>query len=90
MRFDNAAEADLAFVPAGSTWQGQAVDVNPTVIHVDTGGGRFDHHQRKSQQLCAAELTGPGKGPQRYWAASSHHQLGCPPSWVSISTPSGT
>ena len=25
-----------------------------------------------------------------YWAASSHHQLGWPPSWVSISTPSGT
>ena len=25
-----------------------------------------------------------------YWAASSHHQLGWPPSWVSTSTPSGT
>ena len=64
MRFDNAAEADLAFVPAGSTWQGQAVDVNPTVIHVDTGGGRFDHHQRKSHQLCAAELVRRAVAPR--------------------------
>lgn len=57
IRFDRAADAELEFVPAGTTWQGQAVDVNPHVIHVDTGGGRYDHHQRKSQQLCSAELV---------------------------------
>src|SRR5262249_53646716 len=46
-------------------------------------------------QLRAAELALPGEGAGYYWAASSHHQLGWPPSgvatwtrpgrWVSIS-----
>ena len=51
----------------------------------------------------SAAASGPGRraaAPRRardrpakrthYCAASSHHQLGWPPSWVSISTPSGT
>lgn len=37
--------ADIAFVPTGSTLDGQKVDTNPTVIHVDTGYGQFDHHE---------------------------------------------
>src|SRR6266498_467863 len=57
IHFDNAADAELEFVPAGTTWQQQPVDSNPRVIHVDTGGGRYDHHQRKSRNLCAAELV---------------------------------
>jgi hypothetical protein len=57
IRFGNAAHADLEFVPAGQTWQDQPVDSDPRVVHVDTGGGRYDHHQRKSSNLCAAELV---------------------------------
>lgn len=57
IRFDNAASAELEFVPAGTTWQNQPVDSNPRIIHVDTGGGRFDHHQRKTRTLCSAELV---------------------------------
>src|SRR6266496_4090471 len=57
IRFDNAASAELEFVPAGTTWQQQPVDSNPHIIHVDTGGGRYDHHQRPSRTLCAAELV---------------------------------
>jgi hypothetical protein len=57
LRFDGAALAELEFVPAGRTWQDQPADSDPRVIHVDTGGGRFDHHQRKARNLCAAELV---------------------------------
>ena len=37
--------AEYAFVPAGETYQGKPPDTNPDIIHVDTGMGRFDHHQ---------------------------------------------
>lgn len=46
----------FAFVPAGGTWAGQVVDCDPTVVHVDTGLGRFDHHQSKAK-TSAAELV---------------------------------
>jgi len=38
-------EAELTFVPAGSTLDNIPPDEKPSVIHVDTGLGRFDHHQ---------------------------------------------
>jgi hypothetical protein len=57
VRLGNAAQANLEFVPAGRTWQDQPVDSDPLVVHVDTGGGRFDHHQRNARGLCAAELV---------------------------------
>jgi len=57
MRFGGAADPDLQFVPAGATLHDRPADSDPRVIHVDTGGGRFDHHQRRSRQLCAAELV---------------------------------
>ena len=57
IRFDHNDDAELEFVPAGTTWQGRPADVDPRVVHVDTGGGRFDHHQRKSRNLCSAELV---------------------------------
>lgn len=56
-RFANAEGAELQFVPSGQTLGGFPADSNPSVIHVDTGGGRFDHHQRFSTELCAAELV---------------------------------
>lgn len=53
-RFDDSLRtAKLEFVPAGKTFEGQVVDSDPTVIHVDTGMGRFDHHQA-NERTCAA------------------------------------
>jgi len=49
-------QAKVEFVPAGQTYQGQPADKNENIIHVDTGMGRFDHHQRKSK-TCAAQLV---------------------------------
>lgn len=46
-------EARLVFVPAGYTLDNQPVDTNPDIIHVDTGMGRFDHHQT-NKNICAA------------------------------------
>ncbi|MBW7960707.1 chromate resistance protein [Patescibacteria group bacterium] len=39
------SEADIRFVPAGTTLNREKPDSNIDVIHVDTGFGRFDHHQ---------------------------------------------
>lgn len=38
-------DAEITFVPAGSTLDDQKPDENPDIIHVDTGLGKFDHHQ---------------------------------------------
>lgn len=38
-------EAEFDFVPAGQTLNGMKPDADPNIIHVDTGLGRFDHHQ---------------------------------------------
>ncbi len=38
-------EAEIEFVPAGSTLDKQPPDDNPDILHVDTGLGKFDHHQ---------------------------------------------
>lgn len=57
LRFGGAADAELQFVPAGSTLNDTPPDADPQVVHVDTGHGRYDHHQRPSRNLCAAELV---------------------------------
>lgn len=46
--------AEHAFVPAGDTYEGKDPDVNPEIIHVDTGLGNFDHHQ-SSERSSATE-----------------------------------
>jgi len=38
-------ESEYAFVPAGETLDGKDPDADPEIIHVDTGLGKFDHHQ---------------------------------------------
>jgi hypothetical protein len=43
------ADAELAFVPTGSTLNGMEPDIDPEIIHVDTGMGKFDHHQFKEK-----------------------------------------
>lgn len=49
-------EASFAFVPAGTTLGKLPPDDNPEVMHVDTGFGKFDHHQT-NVDTCAARLV---------------------------------
>lgn len=49
-------EASLGFVPAGSTLEGKPPDDNPEIMHVDTGFGKFDHHQTNAD-TCASMLV---------------------------------
>lgn len=48
--------AEVIFVPAGETYQGERVDSNMEIIHVDTGLGMFDHHNTDND-TCAAGLV---------------------------------
>jgi len=50
------AHADFSFVPVGKTLNGEEVDSKPNVIHVDTGFGRFDHHQFKERSSAALKI----------------------------------
>ncbi len=54
--FPGWEEAVLAFVPAGNTLGGKPADGDPEVLHVDTGFGKFDHHQ-DNRDTCAALLV---------------------------------
>ncbi|MBI3577046.1 chromate resistance protein [Candidatus Gottesmanbacteria bacterium] len=54
--FPGWEEASLAFVPAGKTLKDLAPDEDPEIIHVDTGFGKFDHHQSDAD-TCAARLV---------------------------------
>lgn len=42
-------DAKLEFVPTGNTLNGMEPDSDPDIIHVDTGKGKFDHHQFKEE-----------------------------------------
>ena len=53
IRFGGAADAELVFVPSGETFEHRPVDIDPRIVHVDTGGGRYDHHQRKVRRAIA-------------------------------------
>lgn len=46
--------AEIKFVPAGETWEGQPVDSNPDILHIDTGFGKFDHHQT-DEETCSTK-----------------------------------
>jgi hypothetical protein len=63
MRFGGASDAALEFVPAGGTLGGRPADADARILHVDTGGGRFDHHQPGAQETCAAELVRRATAP---------------------------
>lgn len=49
-------DAEVAFVPAGSTLNGDIVDSDKDILHVDTGMGILDHHQT-DEDTCAARRT---------------------------------
>ena len=57
LRFGGVKEVELRFVPAGTTLNNLPADSDPHIVHVDTGNGRFDHHQRHVTTLSAAELV---------------------------------
>jgi hypothetical protein len=56
-RWHHLADAALRFVSAGHTLDDQPADSDPLVTHVDTGGGRFDHHADADTSLSATELV---------------------------------
>ncbi len=51
------SQANFAFVPAGQTYKQVIVDLDPDIVHVDTGGGKFDHHDPKRTELSATILV---------------------------------
>jgi hypothetical protein len=48
-------EASLAFVPAGKTMGNNPPDNDSEIMHVDTGFGKYDHHQT-NDDICASSL----------------------------------
>jgi hypothetical protein len=50
-------DAEFAFVPAPTTYKGLPPDNDPRVVHVDVGGGKFDHHKPGGFTTCAAKLV---------------------------------
>jgi len=48
-------KAEIIFVPAGTTLNNRPADEDPNILHVDTGMGKFDHHQIKDRHLSAAK-----------------------------------
>ena len=50
----NWESAEHAYVPAGESLNGMKPDADPNIIHVDTGLGKFDHHQF-SKRLSATK-----------------------------------
>jgi len=50
-------DAEMKFIPAGTTLNNMSPDADPDIIHVDTGLGQFDHHQIEDRNLCAAKLV---------------------------------
>lgn len=48
-------EASVAFVPAGKTYKDAPVDSDADIMHVDTGFGKFDHHQT-NDFTCASKI----------------------------------
>lgn len=54
--YPGLAEAEVKFVNAGETYQNRPVDSDPELVHVDTGFGKFDHHDTQ-KRTCAAKLV---------------------------------
>jgi len=49
-------KAEIKYVPAGLTLDNQPVDESKKIIHVDTGLGKFDHHQT-NDFTCSTKLV---------------------------------
>ena len=57
-----AKYAKFDFVKIGETWKNQPVDSDPNVVHIDTGGGKFDHHGGKNKSATRIMVTELGLG----------------------------
>lgn len=59
VRFDQPryGEAAFEFVPAPTTYKNLPPDNDPSVVHVDVGGGKFDHHRPGGFATCASKLV---------------------------------
>ncbi len=51
------SEATIEFVPAGKTYEGNVADIDVNIVHVDTGYGRFDHHQLKERSSATKRVA---------------------------------
>lgn len=49
-------KAKVEFVAAGKTLGDEPSDSNPDIIHVDTGRGRFDHHQDQARKPACQQV----------------------------------
>ncbi len=54
--YPHFGSAEVVFLPAGNTYQDKPADTDPNIIHVDTGMGRFDHHQFKDRFSAALRI----------------------------------
>lgn len=54
---DEYKDASFAFVPAGQTFKRQIVDSDENIVHVDTGLGKFDHHDEKRRDFSAGAMV---------------------------------
>jgi len=52
-----AKYAKFDFVKIGETWKNQPVDSDPAIVHIDTGGGKFDHHGGKAKSATRIMVT---------------------------------
>lgn len=50
-------DAKFEFVPAPTTYKRLPPDNDPNVVHVDVGGGKFDHHKTGGFTTCASRLV---------------------------------
>lgn len=61
-------EVEIAFCQPQATINGQPVDSNPEILHVDVGEGKLDHHQTgeylSAAQLCFDYVKKERKGKQ--------------------------
>ena len=55
--FKGFQNADFAFVSVGKTYKDMPVDKDPHIIHVDTGFGKFDHHQFSERSSAALRVA---------------------------------
>lgn len=46
-------KAEIKFVPAGQTFRHAPADDDPEILHVDTGMGKLDHHQKDKYNSSA-------------------------------------
>ena len=50
-------DAKFEFVPSPTTYKNLPPDNDPKIVHLDVGGGKFDHHKDGGFGTCAAQLV---------------------------------